>query len=92
MEQEKNTSIEYEFEAELDTIKSSASELEKMRKEYYENMKNAPDEYINRELEVLDNEIAGLEIEKSEIGLEIMELRNFKFMLIDVLRKRKGEQ
>ena len=91
MEQEKNTSIEYEFEAELDTIKSSMGELEKMRKEYYENMKSAPDEYINRELEVLDNEIAGLEIEKSEIGLEIMELRNFKFMLIDVLRKRKGE-
>ena len=88
---EKTTSNEYEAEAELEAIKSDLEALEQLRRDYYEDMKNAPVEEIEQELQTLEEEIAEFQTEQNAIAQEILDLKGFKFMLLDVLRKRENE-
>lgn len=82
---------ENRFELGLEQVKDELKEMEKIRREYYLQMLNAPSENIKRELEVLTSEINGLEVERDEIERELLDLSSFKMLLTSVLDKRERE-
>ena len=79
---------ENRFELGFEQVKEKALEMEQIRKEYYLEMMSAPTSAIKRELELLTDEINGLETEKGEIERELLDLSSFKLLLTSVIDKR----
>ena len=76
------------FELELEKLKNETLEIEEIRNEYYDNMSEMPTKMVKRELELLIDEINTLEVEKEEIEKELLDLRNFKLRLLNILEER----